>query len=196
MDPTWKRILKTGAFYFLVLLIFLYAIVPFLYAIGSSLKTGQELFDPSLFPMSLSWSNYEAVFSEQPFTWNIINSIIVALAVVGLSLLLGVTAAFALSRIQFRGRGILLFTVLSVSMFPQVAVLSGMFELIRALGVYNRLPALIFSNMILTLPFTVWVLTTFMRDLPKELEEAAIMDGATSWEIIHKVFMPLMWPRP
>jgi trehalose/maltose transport system permease protein len=69
-----------------------------------------------------------------------------------------------------------------------------MFELIRAFGLYNNLLALIFSYMIFTLPFTVWVLTTFMRDLPKELEEAAIMDGAKPWDIITKVFMPLMWP--
>jgi trehalose/maltose transport system permease protein len=81
-----------------------------------------------------------------------------------------------------------------VSMFPQVAVLSGMYQLIRALGLYNHLGALVLSYMIFTLPFTVWVLTTFMRELPKELEEAAILDGASSWVIITRVFMPLMWP--
>jgi trehalose/maltose transport system permease protein len=85
-------------------------------------------------------------------------------------------------------------TILGVSMFPQVAVLSGMFELIRAFGLYNNLLGLMISYMIFTLPFTVWVLTTFMRDLPKELEEAAIMDGASPWVTITKVFMPLMWP--
>jgi trehalose/maltose transport system permease protein len=79
-------------------------------------------------------------------------------------------------------------------MFPQVAVLSGMFQLIRGLNLYNNMLGLIISYMIFTLPFTVWVLTTFMRDLPKELEEAAIMDGAKPWDIITKVFMPLMWP--
>lgn len=88
----------------------------------------------------------------------------------------------------------LLMTILGVSMFPQVAVLSGMFAIIRSLGLYNNLFSLVISYMIFTLPFTVWVLTTFMRDLPKELEEAAIMDGATPWQIIFKIFMPLMWP--
>ncbi len=116
------------------------------------------------------------------------------MSVVVLSLLLGVTAAFALSRVAFRGRGMLLMTILGVSMFPQVAVLSGMFAIIRSLGLYNNLFSLVISYMIFTLPFTVWVLTTFMRDLPKELEEAAIMDGATPWQIIFKIFMPLMWP--
>ena len=79
-------------------------------------------------------------------------------------------------------------------MFPQVAVLSGMYELVGALDLYNTLGSLILSYMIFTLPFTVWVLTTFMRDLPTELEEAATVDGATPWQIIIKVFMPLMGP--
>jgi trehalose/maltose transport system permease protein len=96
--------------------------------------------------------------------------------------------------VPFRGRGLLLMTILAVSMFPQVAVLSGMFELVRALGIYNSLPGLMLSNMILTLPFTVWVLTTFMRELPKELEEAAFVDGATPWIVVRRVFLPLMWP--
>jgi trehalose/maltose transport system permease protein len=73
-------------------------------------------------------------------------------------------------------------------------VLSGMFELVRALGLYNSLPGLMLSNMILTLPFTVWVLTTFMRELPKELEEAAVVDGASDWVIVRRVFLPLLGP--
>ena len=85
-------------------------------------------------------------------------------------------------------------TILAVSMFPQVAVLSGMFELIRSLGLYNTLPGLILANLILTLPFTVWVLTTFMRELPREIEEAAFVDGATPWIVVRRVFLPLMAP--
>jgi trehalose/maltose transport system permease protein len=79
-------------------------------------------------------------------------------------------------------------------MFPQIAVLAGLFELVRAFGIFNTPLALIFSYTIFTLPFTVWVLTTFMRDLPIEIEEAAIVDGASPWVIITRVFMPLMWP--
>lgn len=194
MDPIWKRVLKTGGFYLLVTFIVLYAVVPFLYAIGSSLKGGSALFDPSLFPSEVTFKNYVAIFQEQPFHKNLFNSIVVSLAVVVLSLFLGVTAAYSLARVRFRGRGLLLFTILAVSMFPQVAVLSGMFQLIRAVGLFNQLPGLMFAYMIFTLPFTVWVLTTFMRDLPVELEEAAIMDGASAWQTITKVFLPLMWP--
>jgi trehalose/maltose transport system permease protein len=189
-----KRIVGQIGFYFLVVIIILYAVFPFYYAIVSSLKSGSQLFSIDYFPIHWEWENYASVFSEQPFAQNFLNSVLVSTAVVVLSLFFGVTAAFALGRVQFRGRGFLLLTILGVSMFPQVAVLSGMFELIRGMGLYNNLLGLVFAYMIFPLPFTVWVLTTFMRDLPKELEEAAIMDGATPWEIITKVFMPLMWP--
>jgi len=188
----WSLPSKVG-FYVLLLAIAVFALFPFYYAIVSSFKTGSELFTVDLLP---SWNleNYFAVFREQPFARNILNSIIVAVVVVTVSLCLAVTASFALARVHFRGRGLLLLTVLSVSMFPQVAVLSGMFELIRGLGLYNSLGGLMLANLILTLPFTVWVLTTFMRQLPKELEEAAYVDGATPLEIITKVFLPVLWP--
>lgn len=191
---TARKTLGFVGFYLLVLLIVLYAVFPFYYAIVSSLKSGAALFRVDYFPLRWDFSNYALVFSEQPFGRNILNSVVVAVSVVAFSLFLGITAAFALGRVEFRGRGVLLLTILGVSMFPQVAVLSGMFELIRALGLYNNLVGLMIAYMIFTLPFTVWVLTTFMRELPRELEEAAIMDGATPWITITKVFMPLMWP--
>jgi trehalose/maltose transport system permease protein len=187
-------LLRRGGFAVLVVAIVLYAVFPFYYAILSSLKSGSELFAVNYFPFRWDFGNYASVFRGQPFGSNILNSVIVSFAVVTLSLFLGVTAAFALARIQFRGRSTLLVTILGVSMFPQVAVLSGMFQLIRGLGLYNHLGALVISYMIFTLPFTVWVLTTFMRELPRELEEAAILDGASSWTIVRRVFMPLMWP--
>jgi len=189
---SWSLPARIG-FPLLLLAIALFAVFPFYYAIVSSLKAPTELFTVSYAP-SLNFTNYASVFAEQPFGRNILNSVVVALVVVALSLGLGVTAAFALGRVQFRGRGALLLTVLGVSMFPQVAVLSGMFELIRALGIYNSLPGLVLANLILTLPFTVWVLTTFMRELPKELEEAAYVDGATPLIVVRRVFLPIMGP--
>jgi len=185
---------KKGLFFFLVAAIVLYAVFPFYYAILSSLKSGTELFRVDYFPLAWNFDNYVSVFRDNPFATNIWNSILVAFATVALSLFVGLTAAYALARIRFRGRSMVLLTILGVSMFPQVAVLSGMFQLIRWLHLYNHLPALVLSYMIFTLPFTVWVLTTFMRDLPKELEEAAILDGASAWTILTRVFMPLMWP--
>jgi trehalose/maltose transport system permease protein len=181
-------------FWFLVSAIALFALFPFYYAVLSSLRSGAELFTVAYFPERFDVSNYIAVFQRQPFGRNILNSILVAGIVVTLSLTLGVMAAYAFGRVAFRGRSILLMTILGVSMFPQVAVLSGMFELIRSFGLYNTLPGLIVSNLMLTLPFTVWVLTSFMRELPKEIEEAAIVDGATPGTIIRRVFLPLMAP--
>ena len=189
-----RRLLARAAFGLLVALIVLYALFPFYYAIVTSFRSGTAIFSVSLLPLSFDPANYVSVFREQPFGRNIVNSVVVASAVVLLSLALGVTAAYALARERFRGRRLLLASILSVSMFPQVAVLSGMFELIRALGLYNTLPALALANLILTLPFTVWVLATFMRELPQELEEAATVDGAGSWLILRRVFLPLLWP--
>jgi len=185
---------RTVAFYALVALIVLYAVFPLYYAIVTSFKSGTALFLPDLVPPKIDFGNYGALFAGQPFAGAIVNSLIVATSVVVVSLFVGVTASFALARISFRGRPLLLVTILGVSMFPQIAVLSGMFQLVRAMGLYNTMGGLIVSYMIFTLPFTVWVLTTFMRDLPKELEEAAIMDGASSWTIVTRVFMPLLWP--
>lgn len=171
-----------------------YLLFPFYYAIITSLKSGSDIFRVSYWPSSITGANYRAVMTEQPFARNILNSVAVAGAVVALSLLLGVLAAFSLGRVRFRGRRLLLYTILGVSMFPQVSVLSGLFEIIRLFGLYNNLLALVFSYMIFTLPFTAWVLTAFMRELPVEIEEAAIVDGAKPWTIVTRIFLPLMGP--
>jgi trehalose/maltose transport system permease protein len=189
-----RRIIGTTLFYLLVVFIVVYTVFPFYWAIVSSLKEGSALYTVEFFPRNPKWGNYAAIFKEQPFGRNILNSVIVAVTVVSISLVLSVTASYALARIDFRGRTPLLLLVLSVSMFPQVAVLSGMFELVSWLGIYDTLWSLTLSYMILTLPFTTWVLTTFMRELPKELEEAALVDGAKPLTIITRVFMPLLWP--
>ncbi len=182
------------AFGVLVLGIVVYAVFPFYWAIVTSLKAGSALFTVEAWPAHPSLDNYQAIFSQQPFGRNILNSLGVSLSVVALSLGLAVAAAYALGRVAFRGRTLLLLVVLGVSMFPQVAVLSGLFELVRWLGLYNRMGSLVLSYMIFTLPFTVWVLTTFMRELPKELEEAAMVDGASPFVIVTRVFLPLMGP--
>ena len=186
--------LSKACFYLLLIVIGLYTIFPFYWAIVSSLKSGSALFQVEFWPSDPQWQNYLAVFKEQPFGRNIGNSILVAVSTVVMSLILSISAAYAVGRIQFRGRMLLLFVILGVSMFPQIAVLSGMFELINSLGLYNNLLALSLSYLMFTLPFTVWVLTTFMRELPKELEEAAIVDGATPFIIVTRIFMPLMGP--
>jgi trehalose/maltose transport system permease protein len=185
---------KRAAFYALVVAIIVIAVFPFYYAVLTSFKSGTALFQVSYWPTSLSLANYSTVLTQGNFVRSLGNSLLVAVAVVGLSLLFSITAAFALSRVRFRGRSSLLLIILSISMFPQIAVLAGLFELVRWAGLFNTPLALIFSYTTFALPFTVWVLTAFMRDLPLELEEAAIVDGASPWIIVTRVFMPLMWP--
>ncbi|MBR9799669.1 carbohydrate ABC transporter permease [Cobetia sp. 29-18-1] len=188
------RLAKLVGKWALIAIIIVYAVFPFYYAVITSLKPSNELFEVNYWLTSLDFSNYAQIFAQKSFLQAIGNSILIALSVVLIALLLGITASYALGRVRFRGRSTVMLIILGVSMFPQVAVLSGLFEVIRSLNLYNNPGGLILSYTIFTLPFTVWVLTTFMRQLPMELEEAAIMDGATPWETITKVFLPLMWP--
>ena len=191
---TAQKLLSTVGFYALVVVIVIFSVFPFYYAIITSFATGTELFKVNYWPKSFDWGNYESVLGGRNFVRSIWNSIFIATTTVAFALFLAVTASYALARVRFRGRGLLLMMILAVSMFPQIAVLAGLFELVRFLGIFNTPWAMILSYVIFTLPFTVWVLTTFMRDLPVEIEEAAIVDGATPWIIITKVFLPLLWP--
>jgi trehalose/maltose transport system permease protein len=188
--------MKRLGFRVFVALVVGFALFPFGFAVFTSFLGGNALYDlRDVEASSFGTANYRALFeSGQYFGQSILNSLQVATTVVALSLLLGVTAAYALGRIAFRGRGLLLMAILAVSMFPQVAVMAGMYELMHALGLYNRTLGLVLPYMLFTLPFTVWVLTTFMRELPRELEEAAVMDGCSPWRILVSVFLPLLWP--
>mgnify|MGYP006199583331 CR=1 FL=1 len=189
--PLWGSVLL----YLCAALVVIVSVYPFLYTVTTSLKTGTALFSTSLLPANPTLINYVTLFQgKQPFGTQLGNSVMVATTTVVLSMLMAVTASYALGRIAFKGKGLLLLAILAVSMFPQVAVLSGMFELMQALGLYNRTLGLVVPYTVFTLPFTVWMLTTFMRQLPKELEEAAIMDGCGPLRIIFQVFMPLLAP--
>ncbi len=187
-------IIRRLPFWLLIVGIVFYAVFPFYWSIVSSFEAGSALFEVGLLPSPPTLENYIALFQEQPFARNILNSLVVATAATAISIALAVTAAYALSRVRFRGRSAVLLAILSVSMFPQISVLSGMFELIRGLGLYNTLTGLVLSYLILTLPFTTWVLTAFMRELPRELEEAALVDGASAMRVVTRVFLPVMGP--
>lgn len=189
-----KTAVKKTIVYTLAALVILWATFPFYWAIVTSLKTGSALYQVVLLPRKFITENYTSVFAEQPFAKDLLNSLTIAIATVLLATLLALFAAFPLSRRRFPGRRAILICFLFVSMFPQIAILSGLFELIRALGLFNRRGALVLSYMIFTLPFTVWTLTVFMRDLPNGLEEAAILDGAGPLALIFKIFLPIMAP--
>jgi trehalose/maltose transport system permease protein len=191
-----KSRLSRVAFAAFVAGVVLFALFPFAYAIFSSLLTGSALYDlRDVYTTGVSGMNYRALFERgQYFGTSILNSMMVATAVVALSLFLGLMASYALGRLQFKGRSLLLMAILAVSMFPQVAVLAGMYEMMQAFGLYNRSLGLVVPYMLFTVPFSAWVMTAFMRELPKELEEAAIMDGCSAGRILWDVFMPLLRP--
>lgn len=189
-----RRRLARAALYLAAALFLVYTLFPVYWAVLSSFRTGTALFEVAYWPAAPAFDNYRAVFAEQPFGLNILNSVIVATLAVALSLMLGLLAAYALGRIDFRGRFALLYVVLAITMFPQVSVLAGMFELIDWLGLYNDRLGLSLSYLLFTLPFTVWVLTGFMREIPADIEAAAEVDGAGPGQVIFLVLLPLVRP--
>ena len=187
--------IKKISFFSLLIIILVYTCFPFYWAVVSALKkTGTGNFTVEYWPKQPTLENFFYVLSRPAFGSTFFNSVFVSTLTVLFCLVIALTAACALGRIKFRGRTGLLMAILGTSMFPQVAILSGMFELTRSLGVYNTYQGLIMSYVVFSLPFTVWILTSFIRDLPMEIEEAAMVDGASSFVILFKVFLPLMWP--
>jgi trehalose/maltose transport system permease protein len=184
-------------FYALVVFIIIYSVFPFYWAVISSFKQSDSLFssNPSFLPTPFTLNHYLNVFTGgTAFGQNLLNSIIVAGLTTLLSLVLGVLAAYALGRLRFPPKNIVLYIVLAMTMFPQVSILSGMFVLLRQLGLFNSHGGLIFSYLLFTLPFTIWVLTGYFRGLPRELEEAAYVDGATPLQTLLQVMLPLAGP--
>jgi trehalose/maltose transport system permease protein len=192
----YGRILLRGPFYLLIAAIFVYCLFPFYWAVRSSLTPEGDLFATPLqyFPSHPTLDNYRGAFSASFFTDALINSALVAGAVTLLSLVIGSSAAFALGRFQFHGRSFVMYVMLSMTIFPQIAILGALYTTINTAHLYDKLGALIFSYLIFTLPFTVWVLTSFMRTLPADLEEAAYVDGATPLQVFYKVLLPLIAP--
>ena len=193
--PLRKRLARLP-FYLLIAAIFVYTIFPFYWAIRSSITPDGDLFSTPLhyFPNNPTLSHYREVLSSGDFQRALLNSTIVAGSVTLISLVLGSVASYALGRFRFRGRAFAMYLMLSMTIFPQIAILGALYTLINDVGLFNTLAALIFSDLILTLPFTVWVLTSFMAALPKDLEEAAYVDGATPLQVFYKVLLPLIAP--
>ncbi|NJN40226.1 MAG: carbohydrate ABC transporter permease [Gammaproteobacteria bacterium] len=190
---TARRMLGKAAFVAFIGGVLGFALFPLYYALVTSVTPAGELFRPAIFPDRWTAEHYRLILAG-PFLRSILNSALVSAAVVVLTLAVALGAAYALARIRFHGRGAVLFGVLAISMFPQIAVLAGMFELVRTLGLFGSLGALIFSYLTLTLPFAAWVLATFARGIPVELEEAAALDGAGPLTILVLVLVPLLRP--
>lgn len=190
-----SKIVGQVLFYLLVAVIFIYLMFPFYWALISSLKPYSELVrsPATLWPETITLQNYRAVFSNTAFLRGIWNSLIVASAATILSLLVGAFAGFALGKMRFRGKTPTLYGILAMTMFPQVAVLAGLFAIVR-LANLPVLVSLTLSYLIFTLPFTVWVLTAFFRGLPSSLLQAAQVDGASFMQTFWQILLPLTAP--
>jgi trehalose/maltose transport system permease protein len=189
-------VIKRALFWLLVVFIIFYTVFPFFWAVISSIKPSAELFaTPVIYwPSEIYWGFYDYVFNNGEFMHALRNSIIVSFATVAIALALGSLCAYAMGRMKFRGRTVIMYLILSMTMFPQIAILGSLFEMIRTVHLFDRLPALIISYLTFTLPFTVWVLANFFKAMPGELEEAALVDGATPFQAFLRILLPLAAP--
>lgn len=187
-------LLLRALFYLLVVVILVFNLFPFLYALLSSFRPSNDLFSTDLLPKALGLQHYQAVFKDARFVGSLINSIIVAGSTVLISLALGSLCAYALGRLPFRFKAPVLYLVLTMTMFPQISVLSGLFVMLKALGLFNTRQGLVVTYLIFTMPFTIWVMTQYFRSLPKELEEAAYVDGASPLTVFWQILLPLTMP--
>ena len=190
------RALVRVPLWILIAAIFVYALFPFYWALRSAFMPANELFTTPIkyFPTDPTWANFREVLNSSFFRRALLNSTIVAGSVTLISLAIGSLAAYALGRFRFHGRTFVLYLMLSMTIFPQIAILGALYTMISNFHLYDKLGALILTYLIFTLPFTVWVLTSFMRALPGELEEAAYVDGATPLQVFYKVLLPLIAP--
>jgi multiple sugar transport system permease protein len=185
-----QRIGKTA----LLAIIFIWCLFPFMWLISTSLKLGDEaLNSPDMFQGPFGLDNYTSVM-DQGFGFNLRNSAIVAGTTTVICIAVGSLAAYALARLPIKRKILLLGAILAVSLFPPVALVPSMYELWRVLGLLNTYPGLYIPYTAFTLPLTIFILSTFFSSIPKDLEEAARVDGASAFQAFYKVIMPLAAP--
>lgn len=176
--------------------IIVFCLVPVYWIVNTSLKTGSDLSTGALYPPHPSLDNYRSIFRDDAFVLALRNSAIVSVSTTVLSLLVGSFAAYALARLRFPLKFLLLATVLSISTFPMISVAAPLFKLWTDIGLYDA-PyglGLVLPDLTFALPLTIYILTSFFRDIPKELEEAALVDGATRFQAFSKIVLPLAAP--
>jgi multiple sugar transport system permease protein len=182
-------------FYAGLLLLVFYLVGPVLWQLITSLKSNRILMSlPPVLPDKIIFDHYVSVFTERPFARIILNSFIVASSTTAYCLFIGVMAAFSLSIFKIKGKQLFLALVLSISMFPPIATVSPLYLLIRALGIRDTYLALIFPYATFALPLSIWVLTSFMNEIPRDLYKAARIDGCTPVQALRKVMLPLAAP--
>ena len=171
------------------------AAFPLYWIVISSLTPEAALFGaPALVPRTMVLDHYRALFDERDFWVPIRNSLVVAGSTTVLAVTLGSLAAYALARLRFRGKSVMLASVLAVAMFPQISVVAPLYLVLRELRLIDTYPGLILPYMTFAMPLTIWLLVAYFRQLPRELEEAGIMDGASRLRVFREVILPLAAP--
>ena len=174
--------------------IVVFCLFPFYWLINLSLKTGQDLFSNSLIPPNPSLANYKAIFQNDDFVRALGNSAIVSLVTTALAIIIGSFCAYALARLRFKGKFAILALVLAITTFPAIAIAAPLFRLWSDIGIFNTLIGLIIPNLTFALPLAIFILVSFFKEIPKDLEEAALVDGATYFQAFRKIVVPLAAP--
>ena len=187
---------SVGRYTAVVLIVFI-ALAPLYWSIATSVKSGLELnaTPPTLFPHSFSLENFQSDLALSTFTHDLLNSTIIATVTTILALIIGVLAAYAIARTKFYGKAFVLGLTLSVTLLPFIAMVGPLFVIFTGpIPVYNTYIALIIPDLVISLPITIWFMTSFFRDLPPDLEEAARVDGASRLRTLWSIIVPLTAP--
>jgi len=176
------------------LAVFAFALIPVLWIISLSLKGPKDFSDRKFLPANPSLDNYDGIFKDSQFTHALLNSIGISLIATLIAVVLGSMAAYALARLQFGGKTLILSSALAIAMFPPIAIIGPIFNIWRNVGLYDTWPGLIIPYMTFTLPLAIYTLSAFFREIPWELEQAAQVDGATPFQAFRKVIVPLAAP--
>jgi multiple sugar transport system permease protein len=177
--------------------IILYALFPVAWIISLSFKSPADLTNQKFLPTSLAWDNYQQIFTggaKDLFLPALRNSIGISLIATAIAVVLAMFCAYAIARLDFPGKKLVLTSALAVSIFPVISIVTPLFNLWRTIGLYDTWLGLIIPYLSLTLPISIWTLSAFFREIPWEMEQAAQVDGATSWQAFRKVIIPLAAP--
>jgi multiple sugar transport system permease protein len=179
------------------LFIVVYCLFPVAYILSLSFKSPVDLTNQKFLPSDATWGNYQEIFTgnaSELFLSALRNSVGICLIATFISVILAMFAAYAIARLDFPGKRLILTTALAVAIFPAISIVTPLFNLWRQIGLYDTWPGLIIPYLSITLPISIWTLSAFFREIPWEMEQAAQVDGATSWQAFRKVIVPLAAP--
>jgi multiple sugar transport system permease protein len=175
-------------------LVVLYALIPVIWILSLSLKPSSAVKDGKFFPSAVTFDNYRGIFAHNFFSSALLNSIGIGLITTVTAVVIGAMAAYAVARLSFPGKGALIGAALLIAMFPQISLVTPLFNIERAIGLFDTWPGLILPYITFALPLAIYTLSAFFREIPWDLEKAAKMDGATPAQAFRKVIAPLATP--